>query len=201
MATNLLTLRDKCSQCSGSGFRPARYFKEATLTRTYFFFGHTVPLIRVLVTDMSEIDRVQERIAALEIEIGGVKAEIGGVKAQIAALEIEIARVKGDKDWMLLGEIERARIDRLEENKIVSLREEKIVLQKKEIVLREEKNILQARLPAISRGTLYITIILYYAITPKARGFLSYLRSLNRCGTCCCNHATNRYCIAYTIIL
>ena len=119
----------------------------------------TVPLIRVLVTDMSEIDRVQERIAALEIEIGGVKAEIGGVKAQIAALEIEIARVKGDKDWMLLGEIERARIDRLEENKIVSLREEKIVLQKKEIVLREEKNILQARLPAISRGTLYCTLL------------------------------------------
>ena len=30
MDTNLLTLRDKCSQCSGSGFRPARYFKEAT---------------------------------------------------------------------------------------------------------------------------------------------------------------------------
>ena len=36
---------------------------------------------------MSEIDRVQERIAALEIEIGAVKGEI--------------AKVKGDKDWML----------------------------------------------------------------------------------------------------
>ena len=135
---------------------------------------------------MSEIDRVQDKIAALEIKI--------------AALEIEIAKVKGDKDWMLLGEIERARIDRLEENKIVSLREEKIVLQKKENILREEKNILQARLPAILRGTLYITIILYYATTPKARGFLSNLRPLNRCGTCSCNHATNRYCTAYTVI-
>ena len=93
---------------------------------------------------------------------------------------------------MLLGEIERARIDRLEENKIVSLREKEIVLQKRIVSLQEEKNILQARLPAISRGTLYITIILYYATTPKARGFLSYIRSLNRCGTCSCNHATNR---------
>ena len=99
-------------------------------------------------------------------------------------MKAEIAKAKGDKDWMLLGEIERARIDRLEEKEIV--------LQKRIVSLQEEKNILQARLPAILRGTLHITIILYYATTPNARGFLSYIRSLIRRGTCCCNHATNR---------